>query len=261
MTINSANKSGLSVTERVKLDVAAATRLLVAEDILDYSGHISARIPGREAFAIQNGVTSRAELDPQSVLIVGYDGAVIEGRGQPPSELAIHLEILKARPDVQAVLHSHMELAIAFTMMEGVRLAPMRARASRWKGGIPVHPDPSHIKELEQGRALARTLGPCEAALMRAHGLVVVAESTRALFVDAVHFKENARAMLEVLQAGARPLPLNDAEIEQIERMEMREWHIVKLWNYYARKALAEGVLPADWKAGTLPDEDSMRRK
>jgi len=52
-----------------------------------------------------------------------------------------------------------MELAIAFTMMEGVKLLPMRARASPGKAvsrSIPIRA----IKLPEQGRALARTLGP-----------------------------------------------------------------------------------------------------
>src|SRR5262249_1411636 len=176
----------------------------------------------------QVGSTSRAEVEPGTMLVVGYDGKVLEGDGQPPSELPIHIEILKARADVQAVLHSHMEIAIAFTMMEGVKLVPMRARASRWKGAIPTEPDPSHIKLPEQGRALAKTLGPHHAVLMRAHGLCLVAESARALFIDAVHFKENAVAQMQALQAGAKPLPLTGAEIAQIETMEMRDWHIKK---------------------------------
>jgi ribulose-5-phosphate 4-epimerase/fuculose-1-phosphate aldolase len=244
----------------IALETSAVTRLLVTEGILDYSGHLSARIPGRDAFVIQIGSTSRAEVGPESMLVVDYDGKVIEGDGQPPSELPIHLEILHARPDVQAVLHCHMELAIAFTMMQGVTLVPMRARASRWKSGIPTHPDPSHIKLSEQGKALAKTLGPHHAALMRAHGLVLVAESVRALFIDAVHFKENARAQLEVLQAGASPLALTMDEIEQIERMEMRDWHIKKLWNYYIRKGSAENVLPCDWKDTLVPNKEMLRR-
>jgi ribulose-5-phosphate 4-epimerase/fuculose-1-phosphate aldolase len=248
------------VAGNVALDTAAATRLLVTEGILDYSGHISTRIPGRDAFVIQIGSSSRAEVGPESMLVVDYDGKVIEGDGQPPSELPIHLEILRARPDVQSVLHCHMELAIAFTMMQGVTLLPMRARASRWKSGIPTDPDPSHIKLPEQGRALAKTLGPHHAALMRAHGMVLVAESVRALFIDAVHFKENARAQLEVLQAGAKPLALTAHEIEQIERMEMRDWHIKKLWNYYIRKGAAENVLPREWKDALVPNKDMLRR-
>ena len=194
------------------------------------------------------------------MLVVDYDGKVLEGDGQPPSEIPIHIEILKARPDVQAVLHSHMELAIAFTMMEGVKLVPMRARASRWKSGIPTDPDPSHIKTTEQGRALAKTLGPHHAVLMRAHGLTLVAESAQALFIDAVHFKENATAQMQALQAGAKPLPLTDAEIEQIEKMEMRDWHIKKLWNYYVRKGLTEGALPEEWGEALIPSRAMLTR-
>jgi L-ribulose-5-phosphate 4-epimerase len=227
--------------------IAAATRLLVTEDILDYSGHISARVPGRDAFMIQIGKESRAELSPDQVLVVDYDGNVLEGSGKPPSEVPIHIEILKARPDVQAVLHCHMDLAIAFTLIEGAELKPMRARAVRWESGIPTHPDPSHIKLTDQGRALAATLGPHNAALMRAHGLVLVAESVPGLLVDAVHFRENANALLQVLQAGCKPLPLTAAEFEQINRHEMRDWHIGKLWNYYIRKGLDAGILPAQW--------------
>jgi L-ribulose-5-phosphate 4-epimerase len=246
--------------DTIALETAAVTRLLESEGILDYSGHVSTRIPGRDAFVIQVGSTSRAEVTPDCMLVVNYEGKVLAGDGQPPSELPIHIEILKARPDVQSVLHAHMELAIAFTMMEGVRLMPMRARASRWKSGIPTHPDPSHIKFSEQGQALARTLGPHHAALMRAHGLVLVAESPRALFVDAVHFRENAAALMQALQAGARPLPLTEAEIEQIERMEMRDWHIKKLWNYYVRKCANEGALPGEWKDLLVPAKEMLRR-
>lgn len=234
-------------SDRLAAEIAAATRILVMEQILDYSGHLSARVPGRDAFLIQPGADSRAQLAPEAMLLVDYDGRVIEGDGKPPSELPIHLEILKARPDVQAVLPCHLEVAIAFTMMEGVTLKPMRARAVRWESGIPTDPDPSHIKLPEQGRALAKTLGPHHAALMRAHGLVLVAESVPAVVVDAVHFKENANALLQVLQAGREPLPLTKAEMEQINRHEMREFHVAKLWNYYVRKAVDSGVVPAGW--------------
>jgi ribulose-5-phosphate 4-epimerase/fuculose-1-phosphate aldolase len=246
---------------KTALEVAAVARLLENKGILDYSGHVSARIPGRDdAFVVQIGSTSRAEVAPENILVVGYDGKVLEGEGTPPSELPIHTEILKARPDVQAVLHSHMEIAIAFTMMEGVKLVPMRARASRWKSGIPMDPDPSHIKLVSQGQALAKSLGPHHAVLMRAHGLCLVAESAQALFINAVHFKENAVAQMQALQAGARPLPLTEAEIAQIEKMEMRDWHIKKLWNYYIRKALKDGVLPREWSGSLVPSKEMMKR-
>jgi ribulose-5-phosphate 4-epimerase/fuculose-1-phosphate aldolase len=205
------------------------------------------RLPQGDHLLIQQRTDSRAELEPERLLIVRMDGTVVEGDGKPPSELAIHLEILKARPDVNCVLHCHMDLAIAFTMMEDTRLLPMRARAVRWKDGFPVHPDPSHIKLAEQGAELAATLGSHNAALMRAHGLVMVAESPRAMLSDAIHFKENAEAMMQVLQAGRKPVALSDKEVQMILRTETRDHHIRKMWNYYARKAMASGLVPQTW--------------
>ena len=231
----------------LKTQLAAATRLLVMEDLLDYSGHVSARAAGRDAFFIPPGSLPRSDVTAQDVLLVGFDGVVIEGASKPPVEIPIHSEIYRARPDVQAIVHSHMERAIWFTLAEGVKLAPMRARAIRWRSGIPTDPDPSHIMTTEQGRALARTLGDHHAVLMRAHGVTLVAESLPALFVDAAHFDENARAQWEVLQTGRQPLPLTGAELEQIDRHEMRPFHVRKLWAYYCAKARRAGLIPAEW--------------
>jgi L-ribulose-5-phosphate 4-epimerase len=233
---------------QLRAQIAAATRLLVREDILDYSGHISARDPLRpDALYIQKGMSPRATLGPQDILHVRFDGVVSDEAGKPPVELPIHSEIYRARPDVMAIIHSHMERAICFTLMKNVALVPVRARAVRWQSGIPTDPDPSHIKLTSQGQALAATLGPHHAALMRAHGLVLVAESVPALLVDAVHFDENARALLSVLQAGCEPMPLTPAEMEQINRHEMRPFHVKKLWAYYLERGREAGLIPSDW--------------
>ena len=234
----------------LRAQCAAATRLMVMENLLDYSGHVSVRASGRGAFYIQPAMQPRTDVTADSMLLIDFDGKVIEGDERPPVEIAIHREIYKARPDVQAIVHSHMELAIWFTMMEGVQLAPMRARAIRWRSGIPMDDDPSHIKTTQQGAKLARALGPHHACLMRAHGSVLVAESVPALLVDAVHFEENARAQMQVLQAGQKPLPLTGVELEQIDKHEMREFHCEKLWKYYVKKGMTSGAVPADWDVG-----------
>ena len=210
----------------LRAQCAAATRLLVMENLLDYSGHVSVRAPDRDAFYIQPAMQPRTDVTADSLVLVDFNRKTIEGSERPPVEIAIHAEIYKARPDVQAVVHSHMELPIWFTMMEGVQLVPMRARAIRWRSGIPMDDDPSHIKTEAQGAKLARALGPHHAVLMRAHGSTLVAESLPALLVDAVHFDENARAQMQVMQAGRKPVPLTDAELEQIDRHEIGRAHV-----------------------------------
>ena len=98
---------------QLRRQLATATRLLHMEGILDYSGHISVRAPGRDALYIQAGTDPRSDVTPEKLLLVDFDGKVLEGApGKPPVELAIHTEILRARPDVQAVIHSHLELEI-----------------------------------------------------------------------------------------------------------------------------------------------------
>lgn len=241
------NATGLNSKQRLAAELCAVTRMCEDMGILQYSGHIAVRVPGQDALMIQRRSDSRAELVPERIVTVDFDGKVIDGDGKPPSETAIHIETMRARPDVQASLHSHLDLAIAFTMMEGVQLLPMRARATRWASGIPTHPDPSHIKYAQQGKELAATLGPHHVALMRAHGLLLVAESLPALISDAVHFEENAKAQLQVMNAGAKPVPLSDKEIEQILKLEDRPHHVAKMWNYYVRKGLAAGTVEKDW--------------
>ncbi len=245
MSLDALTQTQAGAIARLREEVAAASRLMVMENLLDYSGHVSARVPGMDAYLIQPGVDPRSDVLPGRLLIVDFDGNVLEGGAglRPPIETPIHGEIYRARPDVQSVLHSHMELAIAFTLMEGVQLQLMRARAVRWESGIPMHPDPSHIKLKSQGEALARDLGPHHALLMRAHGLVLTAESVPAILVDAVHFDENARAHMQALQAGKTPLPLTPEEIVQINKHEVRDFHIGKLWAYYLNKGRKAGVL------------------
>jgi L-ribulose-5-phosphate 4-epimerase len=236
-----------NINKTLAEQIAAATRMLVMENILDYSGHIAARVPGTDHVMIQSASDSRADLEPDRVLTIDMDGNVISGNLKPPLETELHLGILRARPDVSAVLHCHMELAITFTLMRGVELKPMRAKAVQWASGVPVHPDPSLIRTEQQGAALAHTLAHHNAALIRSHGMVLVAESVPGLFVDAVHFLENAKQQMMVLQAGQEPMPLTEEEIAMISGP--RDFHVEKLWNFYIRQGKARGLVPDTWRA------------
>jgi L-ribulose-5-phosphate 4-epimerase len=237
---------GKEVLAEIGLDIAAATRLLEWRSILNYSGHISCRVPDSDAILIQRRNDSRAQLLPERMVKVDLDGKILSD-GKPPSETVIHLEILKARPDVNCVLHCHLPIAVRFTLMKDVQLVPLLSHALRWRSGVPTHPDPAHIDTVNQGQSLAKSLGPHNAALMRAHGIVLVAESVKALAIDAIHFQENAEAELEVLRAGQELVPLTETEMDEIGRHEHREHHIRKIWEYYMGKASEAGVVPADW--------------
>jgi L-ribulose-5-phosphate 4-epimerase len=232
----------------LRFQVAAATLLLNDLGILGYSGHIGARLPGREAMLIQSFDQSRSEVKPGDLLICDFDGKVIEGRGgvKPPSEVYLHCEIFRARADVQAIAHCHHDLTTAFTLAKGVKLKPVKNHAVRWARGIPVHADPSHVSDAKKGRALTRTLGKHHGLLIRAHGQVVVAESVPAALIDSIHFVENAQAMHDAACLGP-VVPLTARELKNFADDFNRARHIDKLWEYYVGRGRAGGVLPADW--------------
>ena len=225
----------------LRAELALATRLCAFEGMLDHSGHISARLPGQDAILIQSGKSPRASLSPADIIIVDMDGRVRAGTGKPPLETALHLTIMRARPDIQAVLHSHWLDAVSCTLMHNTPLQILRPGAARWRGGIPVHPFAGSISSTHRGDALAATLGDRHAALLRAHGMVLGAESIRALVHDAVYFADNVEANLLVLHAGRERVPLTEAELELMETP--REFNIEKLWAYCEQRARAAGAL------------------
>lgn len=229
--------------------VAACTLLLNHHEIMNYSGHVSARIAGTETFLIQPIDQPRSGLRPEHLLICDYDGKVIEGRAgaKPPAEVALHCELFRARPDVMSIAHFHHDMTNVFTLVEDVPLQLMKNHAVRWSSGIPIHPDPSHVANPTLGRAVAQTLGPHHALQIRAHGQVVTAESVEAVLIDSVHFVENGMAMYYAAAIG-RVKPLTPADIANFERDFKRQRHIDKLWQYYVDGARTAGIIPAEWK-------------
>ncbi len=241
-----AGDAGSNAEPRLRAEIAVCTRMLNAEGLLDYSGHVSARLPGRDAFLIQPLDRPRGEVTPDSLRVVGFDGAA-EGDGEaPPAERFIHSEIYRARPDVEVIAHVHPDTATLFSLVDGVDLAPVKNHAARWAAGIPVHPDPAHINTAALGRALAATLGGHHAALIRAHGAVLVAESVKAVFIDIVHFTENADTLYRAAALGP-VTALTQAEMSSfLERFD-RPRHVAKLWRYYLGRCVRSGAVPADW--------------
>jgi ribulose-5-phosphate 4-epimerase/fuculose-1-phosphate aldolase len=231
----------------MRAQVAACTRLLHRDGILHYSGHISVRVPGRDLLYIQSRTQSRAEVTPESILLVDFDGNVIEGKEKPPSELVIHTEIYRARPDVGAIIHNHMELAAAVTMAKGTKVEIMDFHASRWASGVPVMRDVGHIKEKKDGEALAACLGGANGMLLRAHGLVLTSESAPAILVDTIHFKDNLKALKEALAFGSEIEPLGSEELERVGEYEDRVHHIAKMWNYHVIEGRKSGAIPDGW--------------
>ena len=229
--------------------VAACTRMFNDLKILDHSGHVTVRLPDKSGFIIQAVHASRAQLMPEDLFTVSFDGEILDGPAgtRPASEFHIHSEIYKARPDVNAVLHAHPKVPILFTIAEGAELVMVLNHGYRWRNGVPVHPDTAHIDTPELGRAMVETMGDANAVLLKAHGIVLASESIQSLLIDGIHFDRNAQALLEASRLG-KPIPMTDAEFDIFEQRFDRPKHGIKLWHYYSTRAIETGVLPGEWR-------------
>jgi L-fuculose-phosphate aldolase len=78
-------------------------------------GNISARIDDKRVVITPTGV-SKGFMDPEDLVVVDYEGKILSGRKKPSSEVYMHLNIYKERPDVNSVCHAHPPHATGFAV-------------------------------------------------------------------------------------------------------------------------------------------------
>src|SRR5688500_70466 len=165
--------------------------------IIDHNGHCSARRDGT-SFHINSGASVRGALTAADVVTVDLDGNLVEGTAKPPLEFHIHSEVYRARPDVNAVMHTHPQWS-TFLTMTGVKYKAVYAQGVLL-GDIPLMDSPLSVNTKPMGENLAATLGRGPAALLKAHGAVTVGADIVEAFVLAAYLEENAYRQYMAMQ-------------------------------------------------------------
>lgn len=126
------------------------------------------------------------EVEISDLIEIDLDGNKIEGERPSHSEVFIHTEIMRARPEVKCVVHTHPPHAVAFGSTKRP-LLPVSHEGSLFADGLPVFSETTDlIVTRELGEALACTLGQSRAALLQNHGLVAVGGSVAEAVMTAV---------------------------------------------------------------------------
>src|SRR5207244_3269687 len=109
----------------LKRRLAEACRMLAAAGQGDdVWGHATARVPGTNTFWMKPAGLGLEEIRPEQLLLVDLDGRVLRGRLPRHSEVFIHAEVFRARPEVNGVVHTHPVPATVFSSLE-VPLRPI----------------------------------------------------------------------------------------------------------------------------------------
>lgn len=220
------------MTDALLDDALKAWRFLYRRGFIEGFGHLSVRLPGTDRFMLTRHSLA-LDAKAEDFLVLDMDGRKRDGAGDPPGEYPIHLEILRARPDVQSVIHYHGMYSTAFTTSPET-LRPIHLMGTIFYDGIPVYPDPRLVSDRERGVALAQALGSRRAVLLRAHGAAITGASVREAVAGAFLFEENAHRAYVSAGLG-RPVWLED-EIARDAGMEIvksggatrRVWSVVE---------------------------------
>jgi ribulose-5-phosphate 4-epimerase/fuculose-1-phosphate aldolase len=217
--------------------LADAILMLERAGVIDFNGHFSWRVPGREQMLINSGASVRSALTSADIVLVDFDGNLVEGDAVPPMEFHIHSEIYRARPDVGAVVHTHPLWSTLFSMA-GVAVQPVIMQAAVL-GPIRLFDETASINRRELGQRVAAQLGDGRVLMLRSHGSVAAGEGIVEAFVLAVYLEETAQRQHLASQLGA-PTVLSEEQVATIARNLWKPNLLRKVWDYHHAK-LARG--------------------
>ncbi|MEA3024285.1 MAG: hypothetical protein QOK01_3137 [Alphaproteobacteria bacterium] len=223
-------------------DLVAANRILADQGVLDAYGHVSIRHPGNPDRYVISRAMSPANVSADDIMEFDLESNPVDQRGRGVFlERFIHGEIYKARPDVNAVIHSHSPGVIPF----GVTNVPMRPvfhTAAFLAVGVPVFEirDAGGMTNMlvrngALAKALATTLGDKPVALMRGHGNVVVGPNVKRATIRAVYTEVNARLQTIALGLGG---PINYVSAEEGALRDKNPGEEGRAWDGWKEKAM-----------------------
>jgi HCOMODA/2-hydroxy-3-carboxy-muconic semialdehyde decarboxylase len=207
-------ESGGPVEEQLIADLAAASRILANQGVVDGFGHVSMRHPHNPNRYLMSRSKAPALVTPEDIIEYDLESVPVNANGRGSFlERFIHSEIYKARPDVCSVVHSHSPSVVPFGLVR-IKMQAMFHNAAFLAKEPPVF-DISEkfgatdmlVGDTSKGQALAQVMGPKDVVMMRAHGSVACGPTLQTAVFRAVYTEVNARIQ-HMTQALSQGLPL-----------------------------------------------------
>lgn len=227
--------------EALRADVALGCRILALEDQGDFVwGHVSARDPDGRGVWMKASTHGFDEIGPEQVVLVSWDGEVLAGDGRRHAEYPIHTELMRARPDVTSVVHTHAPWAVAFASTERP-LRPVSHEATLF-----VPPAIARFTETgdliltpELGSSLAAVVGQRNAAFMVHHGIVTCGSDIVTAVMTAVLLERACRTNIRAIAAGGPETWSSDEEALSKRDHCYPPPLLRQAWDYLARRVEA----------------------
>ncbi len=221
-----------AVVRGLRETIALGSRILAKLELVDYLGHISARVPGSEYVLIRaRGAEqgSQLHLTPEQVTLVDLEGEHVEGTFRQPDETKLHTELYKARPDVTAIVHTHQPIATIFGDLEKPILPMQGVMASVVRMEIPIYHSARKVTTTKQGEDVARALGDKMIVHLQNHGITIVGQSVQEVVINAIWLEHQAKlTMLASTIGNPRGMSREDLDMQAKDAFGLEG-----RWRYY----------------------------
>jgi HCOMODA/2-hydroxy-3-carboxy-muconic semialdehyde decarboxylase len=237
-------------------ELAVANRILANEGIIDAFGHVSVRNPDNpDCYFISRHRASEL-VEPSDILEMTLDSEpALPTTVRLYSEMVIHGEIYKARPDVNSVCHHHAPAVLPFCAT-GVELVPLFHLGGTLGHKVPFWDSRDEfgdtnllVRTPEEGASHARALGPHFMLLLRRHGASVAGKSLRECVFRSIYTTHNAELQLRGMAIGTLA-PLSPGEAEKCAAHNLGGRGVERAWEYWVTRLQKA---QATWASAGLP--------
>jgi L-fuculose-phosphate aldolase len=163
----------MSTESSLRADTVEVGRRLYARGYTaSNDGNISVRLGGDRLLMTPKSVC-KGFMTPDMMCVTDLDGRKLQGERDPSSEMLMHLEVYRQRPDVQAVVHAHPPIATGFAVA-GIPLdRAVLAEVLTTLGSVPIaeYATPS-TRELPE--AVRKYIKAHDGMLLANHGALTV---------------------------------------------------------------------------------------
>jgi L-fuculose-phosphate aldolase len=178
--------------------------LVVATD-----GNVSARLDAHRVLATPSGLC-KGFMQPEQLIVVDLDGNRVGSSNpanrtlKPTSEMAMHLEAYRRRPDAGAVVHAHPPISVALSIA-GIDLAQcLIPEVIVTLGVVPTTQYATPSSE-ENARAIRDLIGGHDAIVLQRHGTLAVGRDPFDAFLKTESIEQLSRIVLMTRLLGASP--------------------------------------------------------
>lgn len=181
-----------------------------------YSGNFSARYDDK--ILITSSGSSNGYLSEDELVLIDFDGNLVEGDKKPSSEKMLHVEFYKQRPDVNYIIHVHSPYLSSFACCHIPLDEPIMAENVFYFGEIPLaeYGLPSSMDLVQK---TAKYFKDYDAVLMANHGFIVGDKTIKDAFLKLELAESYAQVVFNTKMMGGAVL-FTQKEVDEINSLK-----------------------------------------